>query len=206
MGDDQMMQVLGELAQMTLGARNDKGGIALVPQRAPEPFDFKGEQLGTTLADFKTRHARRVGKVELPYTSESSRGQANAALWSEAWHAAAGIVHARIELPSENASPTVAGVKTQLFIYQFVDGLLFRMTGLFDAEAFHVVRQGFVDKHGAPQQECADPVELVWNNGASSIHLVRGSIRPKRASMVVFSHDELAATAELRTPRRGEDL
>ena len=158
------------------------------------------------LADFKAKHARTIDKFALPFSSETTPGLELDALERSVARLGGHRARARIELPSENNSPTVAGVKTQLFIYQFVDGLLFRMTGLFDTEAFHVVRNGLNEKHGTPTHELADPVELVWENGVSKIHLVRGSIRPKRASMIVYSHDELLASAELRTPRRGADL
>jgi hypothetical protein len=206
MGDAQLALVLGELARMTPGAKNAKGGTMLTPLQPELPLDFKGDRLGMTLPEFKARHARTVGKFVLPYASDFTPGQANTSLWSEAWHAAAGIVHARVDLPSENNSPSVAGVKTELFIYQFVDGLLFRMTGLFDTEAFSLVRKGFTDKHGAPSKELQDPVELVWENGVLAIHLVRGTMRPKRSSMIVYTHKELQATADQRAPRRGADL
>jgi hypothetical protein len=206
MSDAQLVQVIGELGRMTPGGRNDQGGLSLASAVIAPPFDFKGDALGMSLAQFTARHSRMVGKIALPYTSESTRGHANSALWSEAWHAAANIVHARIDLPAENNSPTVAGVKTELFVYQFVDGLLFRMTGLFVTEAFHVVRAAYAEKHGTPTKVHDDPAEFVWDNGVSAIHLVRGTMRPKRSSMVIYTHNDLVVRAERRTPQRTGDL
>jgi hypothetical protein len=206
MSDAQLMQVLDEVGRMSQGQRNAKGGVGLDPDSSVLPFELKGDRLGMTLADFKAKHARTIGGVKMPYTSESSAGHPNPTLWSEAWHAAAGIVHARVELPSENDSPTVAGVKTELFLYQFVDERLYRMMALFDTEAFHVVRAAIADKQGPPTSEVKDPMELAWDNGVSEIRLVRGMMRPKKASLLQYTHHELHSIADSRVPRRGDDL
>jgi hypothetical protein len=205
MSDVQVMQVLGELGQMTQGQRNAKGGLGLRPD-AEAPFELKGDRLGMTLVEFKQKYARTVGGVKMPYTSDSFPGQANPSLWSEPWHAAAGIVHARVELPSEGNSPTIAGVKTDLFLYQFVDGKLYRITVLFDTEAFHLVREAMVQKHGPPTQEFKERVELAWENSVSTIRVVRGTMRPKKSSSLLLIHRQLQGLAEGRTPQRDEDL
>jgi hypothetical protein len=206
MGDADVMQVLGELGQMAQGQRNQKGGIGLRADGAVEPFGLKGDQLGMSLSDFKTKYARVVGGIKMPYTSDSLPVQANMSLWSESWHAAAGIVTGRVELPSEGNSPTVAGVKSDLFLYHFVDGRLFRMTVLFDTEAFHLVREALVQKQGPPASEIKDPLELGWDNGVYAIRLVRGTMRPKKSSSLIFIHHALQKLAESRTPARDEDL
>jgi hypothetical protein len=144
--------------------------------------------------------------MNLPYTSESTAGQANTTLWSEPWHARAGIVHARVELPSENSSPTLAGVKTELFLYHFVDEKLFRITVLFDTEAFHHVREAMVQKYGAPDSEIKDPMELAWENLPSSLRLVRGTMRPRKWSTLLAVHHELQLLADERVPQRDTDL
>jgi hypothetical protein len=202
--DAQVMVVLGELGQMTQGQRNQKGGIGLRPDALP--YELKGDRLGMTLADFKSKYARTVGGMKMPYCSDMAPGQANAALRSEPWHAAAGIVHGRVDLPSESNSPTVAGVKSELLLYHFVDGQLFRMTALFDTEAFHLVRDALEQKQGDPTTEIKDPLELAWANGVSTIRLVRGTMRPKKFSSLHFIHDELQRLAESRLPQRDSDL
>jgi hypothetical protein len=144
--------------------------------------------------------------MKMPYCSDSSPGQSNPTLWTEPWHAAAGIVHGRVELPSEGNSPTVAGVKSELFLYHFVDGQLFRMTALFDTEAFHLVREALGQKYGPPTSEIKDPLEVAWENAASTVRLVRGTMRPKKFSSLLLIHHALQRLAESRTPKRGDDV
>lgn len=206
MNDGLVMQVLSELGNMSQGQRNQKGGLGLRADAAVTPFELKGDRLGMTLEEFKAKYARSIGGMTMPYCSDALPGQANPSLWTEAWHAAAGLVNGRIELPSENASPTVAGVKTDLFLYHFVDGKLFRMTALFDTEAFHLVRDALVQKQGPPTSELKEPMELAWENGVSTIRLVRGAMRPKKSSTLLFTYNDLQRLADSRTPQRQTDL
>jgi hypothetical protein len=127
MSDAQVMEVLEQLGHMSQGMRNQEGGIGLQPGGARLPFELKGDRLGITLAEFKAKYARQLGGVQLPYCSDSCPGQANPTLWCEPWHAAAGLVNGRIDLPSENNPPTIANVKTETFFYHFVDGKHFRI-------------------------------------------------------------------------------
>jgi predicted RNA-binding Zn-ribbon protein involved in translation (DUF1610 family) len=206
MSDAQLMQVLEHVGHMSQGKRNQKGGIGLQPDAEVMAFELKGDRLGTTLDDFKAKYARKIGSIAMPYTSESCPGQANAALWSEPWHVAAGLINARVDLPSEGNPPTIAGVKTELMLYHFVDGRLFRITVLFDTEAFHLIREAVVAKHGAPTSEIKEPMELAWTNAVSTIRLVRGMMRPKKASMLLVVHHDLQQSAEGRMPKRVDDL
>jgi hypothetical protein len=206
MNDGRVMQVLSELGNMSQGQRNPKGGLGLRSDANATPFELKGDRLGMTLPEFKTKYARSIGGMTMPYCSDALPGQSNTALWSEPWHSAAGLVNGRTELPSENASPTVAGVKTDLFLYHFVDGQLFRMTALFDTEAFHLVRDALVQKQGPPTSETKEPMELAWENSVSTIRLVRGAMRPKKSSTLLYTHNDLQRLAESRTPQRQTDL
>jgi hypothetical protein len=206
MSDAQLMQVLEHVGHMSQGRRNQKGGIGLQPDAEVLAFELKGDRLGMTLDDFKAKYARKMGSITLPYTTESCPGQSNAALWSEPWHMAAGLINARVDLPSEGNPPTIAGVKTEQMLYHFVDGRLFRITVLFDTEAFHLIREAIVAKHGAPTTEIKEPMELAWVNAASTIRLVRGMMRPKKASMLLVVHHELQKSAEGRMPKRVDDL
>jgi hypothetical protein len=206
MNDAQVMQVLEQLGHMSQGMRNPKGGIGLQPEGGPEPYELKGDRLGMTLDEFKKKHARKVGGMMLPYCSDSTPGQVNAMLWSEPWHAAAGLITARSDLPSENNPPTIAGVKTEQYLYHFVDGKLFRITVLFDTEAFHLIHEAMLKKHGPPQRKFEDRMEIIWENGLSTIKLVRGMMRPKKASTLVYIHNQLQKIAEGRTPQRATDL
>lgn len=206
MTDGQLMEVLEQVGHMSKGQRNQKGGIGLQGDGQPLPYELKGDRLGMSLEEFKTKYARRIGGMNMPYCSDATPGQANPAVWSEAWHAAARLVTGRIDLPSESNSPTVAGVKTELFLYHFVDEQLYRMTALFDTEAFHLIREALAQKQGPPAREIKEPLELTWENGASTIKLVRGTMRPKKHSSLIYVHNELAKSVEGRAPRRTADL
>jgi hypothetical protein len=206
MSDAQVMQVLEQLGHMSQGMCNQKGGIGLQPEGAPLAFELKGDRLGMALVAFKEKYARKIGSIVLPYCSDSCAGQSNPTLWTEPWHAAAGLVTGRIDLPSENNPPTVAGVKTDNFLYHFVDGKLFRMTILFDTEAFHLIHEALVKKYGSPQRKNDDRMEMAWDNGVSTIKLVRGMMRPKKLSSLIFIHNQLQKIAEGRTPQRATDL
>src|SRR3954451_17420028 len=92
-------------------------------------YELKGDRLGISLEEFKGKYNRSgEGGQRLPICSDTAWGANKASLHSETWHQAAKIMHARIDLPTEDNSPTVAGVKTELLLYHFIDNQLFRMT------------------------------------------------------------------------------
>jgi hypothetical protein len=206
MNEAQVMQVLEQLGHMSKGMQNQKGGIGLQPEGAPLPYELKGDRLGMTLEEFKAKYARNAGGVVMPFCADSCAGQAIAALNSEAWHVGAGLVNARVDLPSENSSPTIAGVKTEQFLYHFVDGRLYRMTVHFDTEAFHLIHAALVQKQGPAVKENKERGELWWENGVSTIHLIRGAMYPKKASRLIYFHNQLQKSAEGRAPKRETDL
>src|SRR5215213_98829 len=202
MSDAQLMEVLAQLGHMSQGMRNQKGGFGLQPEGLPLPYELKGDRLGMTLDEFKSKYARRIGAMTMPYCSDNCPGQANPNLWSEPWHVAAGLINGRIDLPSENNPPTIAGVRSELFLYHFVDGRLFRMTALFDTEAFHLIHNALLQKHGPPLKDNKERMEMSWENGASTIKLTRGTMRPKKASTLLYIHNQLQKSAEGRAPQR----
>ena len=134
------------------------GGMAQGPD---EPYELKGDPLGMKLADFKQKYARftQDARQDLPICSDQPGYIGKADLHGEAWHRRAGIIHARVDIPLEDNSPTVAGVKTDLLLYQFVDGQLFRITALFATDLFHVVSEAVVQKYGPPTREIKQPRE-----------------------------------------------
>lgn len=175
---------------------------------ANEPFELKGDRLGSTLYDFKRKYARSVegSAVTLPICSDTAWGANKATLHSEPWHREAGIVYGRVDLPSENNSPTVAGVKTELLLYRFVDGRLYQISASFPTDQFHVVSEAAVKKFGAVSRESTKPRQLIWENEVSEVVLTRGSVHPPEASVLHLFHKELAQVAESRTPQGSDDI
>lgn len=181
---------------------------ALEKELQSDVFALKGDDLGMSLGDFKRKHARRVegsGKLA-PWCSDELPGQAVRDLVTESWHVAAGIVHARIDYPEENNPPTIAGVPTELVIYQFLDSKLFQITAFFGCDAFHQVGSALRTKFGAPHSEKGVPRRYEWWTMASTICLKQGSLRPPTPTVLSYAHDELVKLASMRKPDYFADL
>ena len=206
MDDTKMLQALGNLGRIVQGIGQSRETLSA--EDTEKLLDFKGDQLGMSLADFKKKHKRKTGGigVTMPWCSSDTPDRAIQGLLFEPWHHKCGIVHARVDLPVENNSPTVAGIKTELFLYQFLDARLFRMSAFFDTDLFHVVREAVNEKHGTPTSEFEDPVKFVWDNGVSSLQLIRGKVRPRRASMLHYVYNQLFEEMEKRSPNVSDDL
>jgi hypothetical protein len=173
-----------------------------------QPFELKGDQLGMTLEDFKKKYARFAsdGRQDLPLCSDQSWGAGRAELHSEAWHRRAGIVHARVDHPNEDNSPTIAGIKTELLLYHFLDGKLFRISAFFGTDQFHVVSDAVLKKYGPATREIKQPRELTWENNVAIVDLIRGTVHPRVASTLHLVHKELLAAAESRMPQGAADI
>lgn len=197
-------QVLDGFAKRFVGKKKNGGPGGTSDQ----PFDLKGDRLGMTLDEFKRKYARSVAgnPQRLPLCSDEAWGADRASLQIEPWHQTAGIVHARVDLPAEDDSPTIAGVKTELVLYQFVDGRLFRILAHFPTDLFHVVSKALVDKYGAAARETKEPRQLEWENRVSSIALARGTVHPPEPSTLQLIHKTLAQTASARVPKAAEDI
>src|SRR5262249_35037116 len=129
-------------------------------------FELKGDRLGMSIEDFKKKYARFTndGRQDLPICSDQGWGGGRVDLHSEAWHRHAVIIHARIDNPAEDNSPTIGGLKTDLLLYHFVDGKLFRISAYFATDQFHVVSEAVLKKYGPPSHEIKQPRQLVWEN------------------------------------------
>ncbi len=173
---------------------------------ASQPFQLKGDSLGMSLTDFKNKYASRIGDDELPLCSDIQQASTNSSLLTEEWHASAGIVHARIDLPHDNNSPSVAGVTTDLLLYQFVDEQLFRISAFLNTDSFHIVCDALTKKYGAPTSQSDQPTQLTWDRPCSYIEFTRGQIRPKQASLLHFVYKQGLEVSDQRTPKRGDDL
>jgi hypothetical protein len=181
------------------------------PPRAPTTdemlYQLKGDRLGMSLEDFKQKYFRHVeGGHKLPLCSDTAWGANKASLHSEPWHREAGIIHARVDLPAEDNSPTVAGVKTELLLYQFVDGKLFRIAAHLPTDQFHLVSEAAIKKFGPVTRETQKPRQLIWENPLASIALTRGSVHPRESSILELVHRELQQVAAARTPTGVADI
>ncbi|HVT30504.1 MAG TPA: hypothetical protein VHE81_21015 [Lacipirellulaceae bacterium] len=170
-------------------------------------YELKGDRLGMTLEEFRGKYNRSGdGGQRLPLCSDTAWGANKASLHPEPWHRAAGIVHARIDLPSEDNSPTVAGVKTDLLLYHFIDDKLFRISAYFPTDQFHVVSDAAIKKYGPVTRETHHPRQLVWENPWASVYLTRGTVHPREASVLELVHKRLDELAASRAPTAAADI
>ncbi|HEX5470690.1 MAG TPA: hypothetical protein VFW73_02335 [Lacipirellulaceae bacterium] len=170
-------------------------------------YELKGDRLGMTLEEFRGKYNRSGdGGQRLPLCSDTAWGANKASLHSEPWHRAAGIIHARIDLPTEDNSPTIAGVKTDLLLYHFIDGKLFRISAYLPTDQFHVVSEAAIKKYGPVTRETHKPRQLIWENPWASVILTRGSVHPREASVLELIHKQLDALATSRAPTAAADI
>jgi hypothetical protein len=182
-------------------------GSGSLPSLEDMLYELKGDRLGMSLDEFKQKYARSgEGGTKLPICSDTAWGANKASLQSEPWHSQAGIVHARIDLPSEQNSPTVAGVKTELLLYQFVDGKLFRIIAYLPTDQFHLVSEAAIKKYGSATRETHKPRQLIWENPLATIMLTRGNVHPREPSVLELAHRQYAEIAVSRTPTGAADF
>ncbi len=183
-------------------------GAAASSSNTPFLYELKGDRLGMSFEEFKRKYGRgEEGAPErLPICSNEAWGANKAALHSEPWHAPAGIIHARIDHPAENNPPTIGGVKTQLLLYHFLDGQLFRISAFFPTDLFHLVRRAAMEKYGDPNFETQQPRQVVWQNPVSAVFLTRGTVHPPEPSTLVLVFKPLAQIAESRRPQGAGDI
>jgi ribosomal protein S27E len=184
------------------------GRLSGTDQGPDQPYEIKGDPLGMTLSEFKQKYARFThdGRQDLPVCSDMPGYIGKAELHCEGWHRKANIVHGRVDNPAEENSPTIAGIKTDLFLYQFVDGKLFRISAWFATDLFHMVNDAVKLKYGKPTRETKQPVELIWENNISEIVLTRGTVHPRTYSTLHMVHRELMEVVKSRAPKATDDI
>jgi hypothetical protein len=183
--------------------RNQTAG----PSPEEQLFELKGDRLGMLLEDFKKKYERSgEGGVRLPLCSDTAWGANKASLRTEPWHHKAGIVNARVDLPAEDNSPTVAGVKSELLLYQFVDGKLFRIAALLPTDKFHLISEAAIKKFGPVTRESQKPRQLIWENSLAWIALTRGTVHPPEPSVLELVHRQLQQLADSRVPTGAADI
>ncbi len=173
-----------------------------------EPFELKGDKIGMSLIEFKTKYRRDVPSTPhpAPYCSDANPGVRDENLLTERWHAAARIVHGRIEYPHENSPPTIAGETCELLLYQFLDGNLFQITAFLPPDAVHHLAESLRKKYGPPGSSGGDPQRLTWTRLAACVELTYGKIRPRTPARLRFFSDDLLREAMSRQPKRTDDL
>jgi hypothetical protein len=177
------------------------------PPPANQFYELKGDRLGISIEEFKGKYNRSgEGGQRLPICSDTAWGANKASLESDPWHQAAKIIHARIDLPTENNSPTVAGVKTELLLYHFIDGKLFRMTAKLPTDQFHLISEAAIKKYGPVTRESHKPRQLIWENAVSTVILTRGTVHPREASVLELIHKQLDELAASRAPSAAADI
>lgn len=174
----------------------------------PKAFTLKENPLGMSLSEFKAQYARPAltRKRDLPWCSDESPGFNIPDLMTSEWHSAAKIIHARIDLPEEKLSPTIAGVQTDHLIFQFVDEKLFQITGFFKTDGFHTVADALRRKFGTAISEGDEQRKLMWWSLDSTIELKFGRLHPYEPSCIRYYHDDLFEIAASRMPNEQGNL
>jgi ribosomal protein S27E len=200
------LQLVASFAQR-YGPRKKGPGSSVTLSADEMLYELKGDKLGMTLEEFKQKYERSgEGGTRLPLCSDTAWGTNKASLRSEPWHQRAGIVHARIDLPTEDNSPTVAGVKTELMLYEFVDGKLFRIAAWLPTDKFHLISEAAISKYGPVSRETQKPRQLIWENAMAWVALTRGTVHPPEASVIELVHRQLHQVAESRVPTGASDI
>jgi len=196
-------------------------------QKMPEqPYDLKGDRLGMSLQDFKTkyRHRFQTDPREAPFCSDQRDVAAResdpfSTLGEESWHPKANIVNARITFPFEDYqggtyTPTIAGIKTDTHLYSFIDGRLYLITYSFAQSGFSRVKEAMEGVYGEAKSATTkeyqnlfgakfDGVICMWDNGVSGILLAERHTDLKTSQLILLHH-ELGKVAEARRSQFGK--
>jgi hypothetical protein len=159
-------------------------------RKAARPYELKGDRLGMSLADFKSRHE----EWDLLCTSDQRPE-----------HKKANIVACN----RESYSRTVAGVETVTFQHSFIDGKLYVIDIVFPHDGYSKVRDAMIAKYGNPSSADNRTYQnrlggvsvgenLAWRNGVSDILL--GELFDLNNSSLIFFHNDLLDVAHAREP------
>lgn len=188
-----------------------------------EPFGLRRDQLGMSLSSFKSSHKIPGSEPDRPVCSDRSKGIEIDWLLKDSWFDRAGLVNCSDAWPgdfSRGDAPTVAGVKTTLLIYEFVDEELYQIIGSLPHDEFSTVADALVSKYGKPSERLEGTVKngfgasfnnalLIWRNSVSSIKLIERGTKIDK-TILIYSHNTLAEIAERRKktfkPNMANDL
>jgi hypothetical protein len=73
-------------------------------------------------------------------------------------------------------------------------------------DQFHIVSEAAIRKYGQPTRENQKPRQLVWDNPMATVHLTRGTVHPREASILELEHKQLAELAASRAPTAAGDI
>jgi hypothetical protein len=183
-------------------------------QTASPPYDLKGDRLGMSLGDFRDKHHRNVGDVDVKGKYHEDAHQAP---FCE--DKGNGLTECQIYFPFEKAegkaAETIANAPADL-MFEFVDGKLWGISAVFKQADFETVKKGFTEKFGDPKSSESKMYQnafgatfsgqiLGWNNGTSTILLIERN-RNLNTSSVQMEHTALAAIAKARTSKSKPDM
>lgn len=180
------------------------------------PYELKGDQLGMSLTDFKTKHYHLPEGD--PKCSDDYPPPQHAVVAIEVKYPP-GVVACKIFFPFEERpvpKTTIANVPVSYQVFYFVDGKLFKIEIIFNEKDFEVVRAAFEDKYHSPAKSetknyqngfgaSFEGKNLTWQNDASIIIMRQFGVDLTR-STIVFLHTALAKEAEARAPKQKPDL
>lgn len=159
--------------------------------QAGEVFGLKGDKLGSTLGGFQQRHdTDRSCVAEVPV-----------------WHA---MGTSGMSWGLAQCDTTIAGQRSMVIYYYLsqdaarpTEARLWRISANLKKESFEDVRAVYLAGFGRPKRDEQIPEEIVsWNNGASSIQLVRNAF----GFTVEYEHQDLARLYEKAKQQEAKDL
>lgn len=193
-----------------------------VPVLGAEDLSIKGNRLGLSLEQFKQKYERAVqGDSRMaPFCSDSLPGKAISTLLAEPWHAGVGIVTCSTHFLFEahrGVVPTLAGQTTDMFVYHFLDGRLFRVTIFFNHDGFVAVRSAFQAKYGPPDRQSTNVLEnrmsakfesenVVWDDGVANLSLVERIGKIDRSGLVLVDPFMEASVNAMGPAPRTDDI
>lgn len=164
--------------------------LVSVQANADEPFGLKGDQLGSTLADFQKRHAADPACIaDVPV-----------------WHP---IGTSGVSWGFAQCDTTIAG-QTGTVMYRFLSeagnhaqARLWTMSATLKPDSFEDVKAAYRAAFGRPSLEEDIPEEVArWSNDASDILLVRNMF----GFSVRYEHKGLADRHEKAKRHEAKDL
>lgn len=172
-------------------------------QKKAEPYEFKGDKLGISLEEFKTKYQRVIGSSEYPIITKED----------QPWHRIANVVtvqvcYSSIREEEKKHAPTLAGIRSSSHRYMFVDSKLYHIVLVFPHSGFSEVEEAVTRTYGKSNSTTIDNYQngfgakfsgsrYNWDNTESTINLVE-RLESLENSFIEFRHSELYKLVESR--------